>query len=46
MFDQKWQAVVALEMDSAFMKQFKKEEDAIDYVAGVWVGAVQLRVYH
>ncbi|KAI7838509.1 hypothetical protein COHA_007770 [Chlorella ohadii] len=32
-FDQKWQAVVALEMDNAYMKQFKKEEDAIDYAA-------------
>lgn len=33
-FDQKWQAVVALEMDNAYMKQFKKEEDAIDYATG------------
>ncbi|PRW45727.1 40S ribosomal S12-like [Chlorella sorokiniana] len=32
-FDQKWQAVVGLEMDNSFMQQFKKEEDAIDYAA-------------
>lgn len=33
-FDQPWQAVVALETDNEYLNQFTTEADAIEYAAG------------